>query len=786
MSTDSATTGFIAYPGRPRDLSVEIRTACQCLKENHGLAGFTTWEENDIAGRFLIDPILEKITETDVLVADVTTLNFNVAFEIGYAIGSRRRVLLVRRSDIAGDSGIHAELGIFDTLGYDTYTSGASLASKIATKLGDCSPIRLSPLHSSGRPRVFLVQSPSRASYDISLLSTVKKSRVGFENYDPVERGRLPASYAIDCVSRENALVARFLPESRNNAQIHNIRVAFCAGIAHALGRRFLLLQESEEPVPLDYRDLVTWVPNSDDIGKHISTLLMTLFEDVEAATTEPVATETLISKLHVGASIAENESRALSSYYLQTEAFNRALRGEIQAVTGRKGSGKTAFFIELRNSLRRHPNNIILDLQPEGFQLLKFKERCLSLLSEGSREHLLTALWEYVILLEIAFRILRDERTTHVHNHMLNKPYRDINTFLRRELQNTEISDEGDFSERLDRVLQHVEVNLGKRPELAGGNAALSNPTVIEVLHSVDLKQLQTLVEEYVKHKEGVWILVDNLDKGWPATGVTEDDTRIIRCLQSALHKIEKPLRRADVTCKGIVFIRSDVYERVIEATPDKGKTSKVTLDLANRDILREILRLRFAYALDQDDVKLEDLWPRIMVSHVGATADETSDFLIARSLMRPRFLLDLFQSCRSNAVTLGHDKVTEEDLKNGLIDYSLNLAANIGFEIRDVYHEAPDIVYELIGYGQRVSLSKVQHLLNERGVPTPDEFVELLMWYGVLAPVNVKGEARYIYDERYDMRKLKAVHSGVSAGGDPVFEINPAFWAALEVEKL
>lgn len=128
MAINPTNTGFIAYPGSPADLSVEITAACVSLQENHGLPNFETWEENDIAGRFLITPILENIRNCTVLVADITTLNFNVAFEIGYAIGVKRRVVIVRRSDIGGDAVQHTSLGIFDTLGYNSYTSGAELA----------------------------------------------------------------------------------------------------------------------------------------------------------------------------------------------------------------------------------------------------------------------------------------------------------------------------------------------------------------------------------------------------------------------------------------------------------------------------------------------------------------------------------------------------------------------------------------------------------------------------------------------------------------------------------
>jgi len=47
------------------------------------------WPFNDIAGQPLISPILENIDESALIVADVTFLNLNVVYEIGYAIGKK-------------------------------------------------------------------------------------------------------------------------------------------------------------------------------------------------------------------------------------------------------------------------------------------------------------------------------------------------------------------------------------------------------------------------------------------------------------------------------------------------------------------------------------------------------------------------------------------------------------------------------------------------------------------------------------------------------------------------
>jgi energy-coupling factor transporter ATP-binding protein EcfA2 len=49
-----------------------------------------------------------------------------------------------------------------------------------------------------------------------------------------------------------------------------------------------------------------------------------------------------------------------LGDHYLSTDEYQRAFRGEVNLVVGRKGSGKTALFVQLRNTKRERKPNIV------------------------------------------------------------------------------------------------------------------------------------------------------------------------------------------------------------------------------------------------------------------------------------------------------------------------------------------------------------------------------------------------------------------------------------------
>jgi hypothetical protein len=81
-----------------------------------------------VSGLPITDPIFTKIAKADFLAADITFLNENVVFEIGYAIGARKRCLLFVNSALKGDRDLASNIGIFDTLGYESYDNSRALA----------------------------------------------------------------------------------------------------------------------------------------------------------------------------------------------------------------------------------------------------------------------------------------------------------------------------------------------------------------------------------------------------------------------------------------------------------------------------------------------------------------------------------------------------------------------------------------------------------------------------------------------------------------------------------
>src|SRR5450759_3041407 len=57
-----------------------------------GLVKAITWEQLRVSGKIVIQAVCNAIDTADIFCADITSLNHNVMFELGYAIAQNKRI----------------------------------------------------------------------------------------------------------------------------------------------------------------------------------------------------------------------------------------------------------------------------------------------------------------------------------------------------------------------------------------------------------------------------------------------------------------------------------------------------------------------------------------------------------------------------------------------------------------------------------------------------------------------------------------------------------------------
>lgn len=768
-------SAFFAYPAQPPDLVQPIRAAIKLFNDASDAFALESWEQNDISGVPFTDPIFAKIPSGAFLAADITFLNENVVFEIGFAIGSKKRCILFVNGALVSDRDLANRVGIFDTLGYETYENTAGLA-QLPMDRKDFGPIQFEAVINHQQP-VYIVEPAKKNDAHLMLVSRTKKARWKYRSFNPDEDVRLSALDAIRHVAQSAGVIAPLQPPSVPNSREHNLRAMFVAGLAMGLDIPTLIIHPVEFSPPSDVRDLTKKYRHPDDIVDAIQNFSLEITEFSQRTTSKVDQTSSILTKLAIGDPTAENEMTTLRDYFLSTDEYQRALRGEVNLVVGRKGSGKTALFVQLRDTKRNHRQNIVVDLKPEGYQLVKLKERVLDLLTAGAQQHLITALWEYILLLEITYKLLEKDQAVHVRDHRLTEPY----IKLRALYGDTELSQEGDFRERLSKLSDHlIQEFLSAHAYEVSENEKINITTaqITQILYQHDIRNLYEAMIQYLLLKQEVWLLFDNIDKGWSVEGINDTDIVTLRCLINASRKIQREFNRRNIPFNSIIFVRDDVYSLLMESSADYGKEMRASLDWSDPDLLAEVLTKRIGSSIQAPLSSPAT----ISISHYAG--EPWLSFMVQRSLMRPRNLLKLFRYSLGYAINSSHQRIETDDIARGLKTYAQDLVIEVDRELTDVFPKAKRLIYEFSEENSEFVQDDLSTLIQcaDLDKESAERVINFLMYYGVLGVRKVNEDVVYIYDVNYDIEMLKVRIK--KWGGSTKYVINPALWPALRLK--
>jgi hypothetical protein len=475
--------------------------------------------------------------------------------------------------------------------------------------------------------------------------------------------------------------------------------------------------------------------------------------------------------KVDLGDLAAENEIKGLTSYFVPTGEYNEAKRGHARLVVGRKGSGKTAIFYGVRSTYKPSRAHLVLDLKPEGHQFVKLREAILDQLSPGVQQHVLTAFWNYILMMEIARKIVDDEAQV---SHQ-TPDRRSAWLSVREKFGEDTRSEQGDFSERLLALVNSIIERRSTTDKVA------TTSDVTQLVYGSEIRGLSDALSAYMSasRKEAIWLLIDNLDKSWPVQSARSEDILLIRSLLEAARKLQRQFETRGTECHVILFIRNDIYEHLVRDTPDRGKDTAVILDWNDPEVFREIVRRRIIRSTSMDG-DFDTLWRALFVSHVAG--EESFSYILRHTLMRPREVLRFCRACIDVALSRGRDKVAESDIQQAELRCSEDALVDVSFELKDVASHFSDLPYAFDRAKLPMPKAVVEQTLKNAGIDDGDlsRALDLLVWFGFLGYWASPESERFSNTYQHDLRKMR---SGLS--DSTLYTIHPAFRAALSCNQ-
>ena len=739
-------TTFVAFSSADQFVSDVIGAACKAASSPE--ATFISWNRNDVSGQPIDRSVYSWVETADALVADISEPNHNVTYEVGLALGTRKSLRLIRAAN--KDRKLLEEIGLLHNIGHDDFAGQQQLVDILRRPYTN--PPWPRPKRNTETP-VYVLHSSRTDDLLRRTLSDVKKVlRMRFRSFNPQEIDRLTANEAFEQVAQSFGVVAIWHDTSAPDAPRQNQRAAFAVGIARGLDIPFLLLAPNKARLPLDLDELATrWEAVADVDAK------MRDFRDAVAEAqrshveVRPTAGRYL-DAVYCGDPAAENEATQLDSYFLETEQFRLTLTGDLNIILGRKGSGKTALFLQARNKVRADKSNIVVDLAPEGFQLIKLRELILDQLSHGTRKEFIAAYWEYIIWLEIAYKLLeKDEQRVRRDSRIL-EAYERLKAIYEERVDSS-----GDFALRLSDLTSRI---VDKYLNAVHGDqpiGAISSRT-LQIIYGSEIRTVRDEVLRYLKLKGIVCLLFDNLDRFWTPTGFAEIDTLIIIGLVECLQDIRRRFARSKIDFQWAIFLRSDVFEFVVHGMADYGKLATASIEWTDREMLLQMFERRILHGFRDKQPRFKTVWEEVSVPTIDGKP--TLDFLLDASLMRPRYLIRLFETARRRAVTFGREKIGESDYKNGVEELAFQVLEDFDRELTDIVPDAKNLLFELSLLGGCTSLSKLRQIIQRKvGKPALVEpVIDILIWAGCIGVLTQSGTV-YISDCGFKRPYIRAL---------------------------
>jgi hypothetical protein len=767
--TRSDSAVFFIYPSEPSTIASTIDGAIEALNRRRQ-GKWLSWRHATLAGQIIFNDICKQMRSSSTIVADVTTLNFNVLFEIGFAIGLGLPVIPIRDTSFITDSKLFDDLAILSTLKYVDFTNSADLVTAVLAAT-PAAPLPEAKVEVQLDSPLYVLKGKIETEGVTRLMSTIKKSGLRFRTYDQIETPRLSLGDARRNVGKSAAVFSHLLAPDRTGAAVHNALCALVCGLAMAQQKVVAMLQEGDAPLPIDYRDVVRSYSTPNSVRKLLAVPIQQTVEAMQKSSrlAKHRLPANLLEQLDLGDFAAENEIFPLEDYFVPTGQFIEAKQGHARLVVGRKGSGKTAIFYGVRRPLLRSHANLALDMRPEGPQFARLRDIVLDRMREGMREHTMVAFWNYILLAELARAILNEYKYAQ----------RDSSRLARYEAVQEAYAPhnrgfEDDFSTRLLTEVDLVVAAMGDTPLDAVGDS------LTELIYGGDVKKLGDAVGEYLAEKDAIWVLVDNLDKGWPVHGATDVDILIVRALLEATRKLQRQLNARDVEVKCLVFIRSDIYDQLLTETHDKGKDSAIRLDWDDVETFKEIVRRRVEASTGIEGT-FEEVWPIIADSHIDA--EDAFQFIVDRTLMRPRDLLQFLHKAREIALNRGHSRILAEDIVKAEQTYSEEMLLSTAFEIENTAPAYRNALFAFQGAPELMTAEEVEGRVQvSAGSEEVDvaRAIQLLVEFGFLGVQTVDYESeRYLHTTHGSLRRLLyPIEQGAG-----LFTVHPAFRKSLDI---
>lgn len=345
-----------------------------------------------------------------------------------------------------------------------------------------------------------------------------------------------------------------------------------------------------------------------------------------------------VIETNRLGDGTAENDQRMLTSAFVPTADFRSLIESdERTVVVGRRGTGKSALFLELQRHWKADKRVHVLGFAPEDDEVIGFRSMLKPFSTSFNLARASTRLlWRYAILMEVAAALERNYKATKLVAED------EVVTTHVKKWQTTKGS-----------LLQ-------KCRAIAKGFLSVDSPeeAVGDLSANLELGDVEPRIFNILSKTERKFVvLMDRLDEGYEPDSI---GIGIITGLVYASIELNKKTEKI----RPIIFLRDNIYRAVSKEDPDysrniEGQVIRLHWDWAQLLVL-VAARMRVSFNLEFE--RDQRIWDRCTAGDLQGR--EGFKRCLQFTLYRPRDILSLLNESFYYAARDGRNTAILNDL--------------------------------------------------------------------------------------------------------------------------
>jgi hypothetical protein len=549
-----------------------------------------------------------------------------------------------------------------------------------------------------------------------------------------------------------------------------NAQVSFLAGYALGRHKKMLILQEKPVDKMLDLKQVRCEYEDRKQAIKILDTWLNPAKEQRREFLEVTQKSREYLSMheqflLELGHPAAEYDTN-LNDYFVHTSEYLEARRLRRFLFLGRRGSGKTANFLQLHADFSKQPRNILVRITPSKLQLIGAVDKLHAEIGTTKTTALFEMFWQFLILTEIGLGC----RSYVKDNPLLTE----LGLFKEAEnLIEQYDNRNSEFDIRFNHLIDEFCTSVLQKSQ------ADMREHVLQTFYKDYFPRLKSVVHR-ISEEHPIIVLVDNLDRDWSSSNFLSISV-LINALLEVMAKVN--VNREFGNCKIVSFLRTDIYKISSKYDPDFDKRQPLFLSW-DSIALKQLICERIVSAKSIPGKTDQEVWTSIFGSQFEHIPD-TFDYIVERTMLRPR---DIMTFCTFILGEMARKKqlaINEQIVFDAEETYSEYLLKSLTQEFTAGYPDIEDICIALfLGKEKLVSEVELKRRIRDNLELFPtnysiDDIVRFCFEAGIL---GVVGEDRaYFSYQGYDFDKIMAKKSGAR---ELLFVVHSGLHRTLDVQ--